>query len=74
MISKENYVAIGPSWCMALTILFVGLKLTNQINWSWWWVLSPVWLPVAAALSFIVTLVCVVGVVSIVEKRDTAGN
>lgn len=30
-----------------LTLLFVGLKLTGYINWSWWWVLSPVWIPFA---------------------------
>ena len=30
-----------------LTILFVYLKLTNQIDWSWWWVLSPCWIVVA---------------------------
>lgn len=28
-----------------LTILFIGLKLTNYIDWSWWWVLSPIWIP-----------------------------
>lgn len=28
-----------------LTILFVILKLTNIIEWSWWWVLSPLWIP-----------------------------
>ena len=27
-----------------LTIVFVVLKLTNHINWSWWWVLSPLWI------------------------------
>lgn len=27
-----------------LTVLFVGLKLTNQIDWSWMWVLSPLWI------------------------------
>jgi hypothetical protein len=26
-----------------LTILFIGLKLTNQIDWSWILVLSPIW-------------------------------
>jgi hypothetical protein len=26
-----------------LTILFIGLKLTHYINWSWWWVLLPQW-------------------------------
>jgi hypothetical protein len=29
-----------------LTLLFIGLKLTNFIDWSWWWVLSPLWIPV----------------------------
>lgn len=28
-----------------LTVAFVVLKLTGYIAWSWWWVLSPLWLP-----------------------------
>lgn len=28
-----------------LLVLFIGLKLGNVIAWSWWWVLSPLWLP-----------------------------
>lgn len=27
-----------------LTLLFVGLKLTGFITWSWLWVLSPIWI------------------------------
>jgi hypothetical protein len=27
-----------------LTILFIALKLTNVIEWSWGWVLSPIWI------------------------------
>jgi hypothetical protein len=30
-----------------LTILFVYLKLTHQIDWSWWWVTAPSWIPLA---------------------------
>ena len=26
-----------------LLILFIALKLTHVINWSWWWVLAPLW-------------------------------
>ena len=26
-------------------LLFVGLKLVDLITWSWWWVLSPFWVP-----------------------------
>ena len=29
-----------------LTILFIGLKLTGFITWSWWWVLSPIWISI----------------------------
>lgn len=30
-----------------LTIAFIVLKLCNVITWSWWWVLAPIWIPVA---------------------------
>ena len=30
-----------------LTIVFIVLKLTEVISWSWWWVLAPLWLPLA---------------------------
>lgn len=33
-----------------LTVLFIGLKLTDKIDWSWVWVLSPLWLPTALVL------------------------
>ena len=33
-----------------LAILFIGLKLTGVITWSWWWVLSPIWIPFAIIL------------------------
>jgi hypothetical protein len=26
-----------------LAVLFIGLKLTSVIYWSWWWVLAPLW-------------------------------
>jgi uncharacterized membrane protein YdjX (TVP38/TMEM64 family) len=26
-------------------LIFLTLKLTNNINWSWWWVTSPIWIP-----------------------------
>ena len=28
-----------------LTIAFIVLKLCNVIEWSWIWVLSPIWIP-----------------------------
>lgn len=40
----------GVSFLGLLTIVFIVLKLTKLITWSWWWVLSPIWLPLAIAL------------------------
>lgn len=46
----------GSGFLGLLTILFIGLKLTNYIDWSWWWVLAPVWLPLALALGFLIVI------------------
>lgn len=42
-------------------LLFVTLKLTDQIDWSWLWVLSPVWLPLALVVGLL-TLASIVAV------------
>ena len=41
-----------------LTVVFVVLKLVGVINWSWWWVLSPIWISLAATL--VIALFCVI--------------
>jgi hypothetical protein len=40
----------GLGFIGTLTLVFVVLKLTDNIDWSWWWVLSPLWIPVALLL------------------------
>lgn len=37
-----------------LTLLFIGLKLTNYINWSWWFVLAPAYIPAAIVFTLAV--------------------
>lgn len=34
----------GVGFTSLLTLVFITLKLCKVINWSWWWVLSPVWI------------------------------
>lgn len=33
-----------------LFIVFLILKLTNTIDWSWWWITAPLWIPIGLAL------------------------
>jgi hypothetical protein len=40
----------GIGFAGLLTVLFIGLKLTGAIAWSWWWVLSPLWIEYAIVL------------------------
>lgn len=41
---KNNSGSGGVGFAGLLTILFIALKLTGFIAWSWWWVLSPLWI------------------------------
>lgn len=36
-----------------LTVMFIGLKITDQIDWSWWWVLSPSWVALIVHILFL---------------------
>jgi len=52
----------GSSLTGVLLVMFIVLKLTHTINWSWWWVLSPLWMPIAmvAALTLLTALVVLI--------------
>jgi len=39
-----------------LTLIFITLKLCGVIGWSWWWVLSPLWIPLAFVLAIFVVI------------------
>ena len=58
---SDKNTSSGVGFGGLLTILFIGLKLGGIINWSWWWVLSPIWLPIVVLL-FIAALLFLVKV------------
>lgn len=49
----------GGGFLTILTVLFIGLKLTGCIDWSWWWVLSPIWIA-AVILILVIAIVMVI--------------
>lgn len=40
----------GPTLADLFLVAFVTLKLIGVISWSWWWVLSPIWISMIIAL------------------------
>jgi len=57
-IGSGSVAAGTSSWPLAsiLTIVFVVLKLTDVVDWSWWWVLSPLWISAAFVAAILVLL------------------
>lgn len=57
--TETKYVASGTSLSTLLTVLFVALKLLGKISWSWWWVLSPLWISAGIAILIIIVVVLI---------------
>lgn len=55
MSNTTTSSSAGISFFGMLAIVFIALKLMGHITWSWWWVLSPLWLPTVSALGIMVT-------------------
>ena len=66
MENKNTTVSGGIGVCGLLGVAFVVLKLCKVINWSWWWVTAPFWMPVAVG----VLLGLIVGVFMIFTKDE----
>lgn len=58
----------GIGFLGALTILFIALKLTHVIDWSWWWVLAPLWIPVAVVLGIVAIVAIAVLIMKGIKK------
>lgn len=59
---SDNSSNTGIGFAGALTILFIGLKLGGVINWSWIWILSPLWIGFALAI-FIIIIVAIISTI-----------
>jgi len=56
MSSSSSSSSGGIGFTGALTILFIGLKLTHVISWPWLWVLSPIWISFLIGIAFLILL------------------
>lgn len=59
-----NTILKNVAWLdLSLTWIFIILKLFDKIDWSWWWVLSPIWIGLAIG-----ALIAIVGMIAFVFK------
>ena len=52
--SSSSSSSSGIGFTGLLTIAFIVLKLTDVIDWSWWWVLGPLWIGAAIVISILI--------------------
>lgn len=54
-MSEKNSSNSGYSLTTLLFVVFLVLKLTHNVDWSWWWVTSPLW--IGYAIIFIIFII-----------------
>lgn len=58
----------GVGFLGMLTLLFIALKLTGYISWSWFWVVSPLFLPLALFFTIVTSGICITALCYYVNK------
>lgn len=66
MSDNSNSSSGGIGLSGVLFVVFLTLKLTGNIDWSWWWVTSPLW---GSFLFFIAIFVIVICIDRFLESR-----
>jgi hypothetical protein len=61
----NNNTSNGIGFGTVLFLVFLVLKLTDNIDWSWWWVTSTLWIP----LTLGVIVLCVIGLIAVMFNK-----
>lgn len=67
--SNTTVRSSGVSFLGLLAVLFIGLKLTGVITWSWLWVLAPLWIPFAIVLVIFLVGAILIGIEALLDRR-----
>lgn len=68
-MSNSSSSNSGIGFVGLLTILFIGLKLTNYVTWSWWWVLSPIWISASFTISLLIIVFLVMFAANLIDNK-----
>lgn len=58
-MDKNNSTSSGIGFTGLLTIVFIVLKLCHVIEWSWLWVLAPLWISIILGLIIVIIYVII---------------
>lgn len=64
----ENTIRVSFPMMSVLFIVFLVLKLTNVITWSWWWVTAPLWMPLGLGIAILALVGLITGLIAVFLK------
>ena len=64
---KTYGMEISLGYLVASVAIFAFLKITGLIFWSWIWVFSPIWLPIAVVIAFLLALAIGISILHLTE-------
>lgn len=73
-MNNEKTTSSGIGFGSALLLTFIILKLVGVINWSWWWVLSPIWIPVVLLMAVSILLFVIYRIVKYFRLKNGLRN
>ena len=73
-MNNEKTTSGGIGFGSALLLTFIILKLIGVIDWSWWWVLSPIWIPVVLLIAGSILLFVVYRIVKYYRIKNGLRN
>ena len=68
-MSDQTTTYSGISLTTVLFVVFLVLKLTHVIDWSWWWVTAPLWIPVALVVCIVAVLGIATGLILLIDGK-----
>lgn len=68
-MDKNTTVYAGSGISGLLGLAFIILKLCGVIDWSWWWVTAPFWIPLGLFILILVVTIIVSAIIGYVRRR-----
>ena len=65
-MSEKVKASSGVGLETVLFIVFLVLKLTGDIDWSWWWVTSPLWIPIVLIIGIALVGLVIAGIAALI--------
>lgn len=61
-MSNQTVKSSGIGLCGATFLVFLVMRLTDHIDWAWYWIAAPLWVPIGIAFGAVVLFFVCIGI------------